>query len=101
MATYILNERDEAIPVDWEDYAAWWCANRDQLTIASNDVRDSKRRYVTTVRTRFRGNIGSVTEVWLTETTEGDLSKSAATRKEALENHKRCIKYLENCYCRH
>jgi hypothetical protein len=100
MATYILNEHDEAIPVAWEEYATWWCKNREGLVIASTDIRD-KRKYITTVRTRFRGNTGSVKEVWLTETTEGDLSKPAATRKAALDNHKRCVEYLKNCYCRH
>jgi hypothetical protein len=101
MATYILNERDEATPVTREEYAAWCLAHRDSLVIASTDVQNKKKKYLTTVRTRFRGNVGSAAEVWLTEAKEVDLFKPAATRKEALDNHRRCVEYLKNCYCRH
>ena len=97
MATYILNDRDEAVPVGWEEYAEWWCANRQALTIASTDIRDNRGKYVVSVRTRFRGSADSVKDVWLTETADGDMCKSAATRQEAIENHKRMVKFLENC----
>jgi hypothetical protein len=106
MPNYILNERDEAVQEeDWEKYAVWFCDNRDCLVIASDDIRDSRNRYVTTVNTHFRGHVENVADmaadkprVWLTETTDGSLSKAVATRKEAEENHRRFVKYLRNCY---
>src|SRR5688572_3461008 len=100
MPNYILNERDEAVEAgSWENYAEWWCANRDSLVIASDDIRDGKDRYITTVTTRYRGHIENVADltagkprVWLTQTAEEDLSKSAATKGEAEENHRRMVR---------
>lgn len=104
MATYILDNRGNAIPASWEEFAAWYFDKKDELIIARDDIRDKRRRYVTTVTTKYRGIIENPAEsdkplVWVTETADGGEAWFVATRREAEVNHKRMVRLLENCYC--
>jgi hypothetical protein len=102
MATYILNERDEAVSVTWTEYAEWYHEHKDSLVIAHDDIRSGKGKYMTTVITKFRGVVDNPTDpplVWIIETIDGDLFGCVATRKEAYRDHKRYVRMLKDCYC--
>jgi hypothetical protein len=108
MATYILDEHGDAVEATWEEYAEWWCHHKDGLILGSHDVRDDKDKYVTTVRTRYRGSIENLKDmidtktgkpkVWITEAEDVGLSIYAVTQKEAEINHRRAVQFLKNCY---
>jgi hypothetical protein len=104
MTTYILNEKGQPVEVGWEDYAAWYCSHRENVVIASEDIHDRRGHYVTTVTTKFRGHIRSTDDlagpnVWVTEAPDEGVTKTAAQRSEAMQNHRRAVEYLRNCYC--
>lgn len=106
MPTYRLDSNDRAVQVsDYEDFAAWYCENKDVLVLERTDIRDKRGKFVTEIITRFRSQVDGLPEdpdkplVWVTETLEGDFLAAVATKEQARKTHYQQVDTLLQRHC--
>jgi hypothetical protein len=104
MLTYKLDDNGNPVQVDdLQEWAVWYCNNQPKLIIDETDIRDRRNKFVFKVTTRFRGQIGPLTDparplVWVTEGTNGDFFGAVPTKAEAKNLHQRTVRMLNNKY---
>jgi hypothetical protein len=98
MFVYILDDDGNTQQVDdLHKWAEWYC-RQDQSTLTVDLTPVSGRHCVMIVETKFVGRTEAAENpplVWLSQVKDTDEKWRAATRKDAVSNHKRMVKMLE------